>query len=143
MGHAFESIKQGLLEAIAHASGQRSTAIVHTPPSIDVQAIRKHIGMTQTEFAAAFGISVSTLRHWERGDRIPRGPARVLLRVVAQAPRAVLDALATAEPGGVALLPGTEALPNQQEPDGGHPHAAASPENRGQRRYSRQRRAVR
>lgn len=95
MGNAFESIQQGLLEAIAHASGQPSTAIVHTPPPIDVQAIRQHIGLTQTAFAAAFGISVSTLRHWERGDRIPRGPARVLLRVVATAPHAVLDALAT------------------------------------------------
>jgi len=143
MGNAFENIKQGLLEAIAHASGQPSTAIVHTPPPIDVQAIRKHIGMTQTAFAAAFGISVSTLRHWERGDRIPRGPARVLLRVVAKAPRAVLDALATAAPGGVAPLPDTQDLPNLQEPDGGYPRAAAAPENRGQRRYSRQRRAVR
>ena len=143
MGHAFESIHQGLLEAIAHASGQPSTAIVHTPSPLDVQAIRKHIGMTQTAFAAAFGISVSTLRHWERGDRIPRGPARVLLRVVAKAPRAVLDALATAEPGETALLSGTEDLANLQEPGGGHPRAAASPETQGQRRCSRQRRAVR
>lgn len=143
MSNAFESIQQGLLEAIAHASGQPSTAVVHTPHPINVQAIRQHIGMTQTEFAAAFGISVSTLRHWERGDRIPRGPARVLLRVVATAPRAVLDALATAEPSGVALLSDTKDLLNLQEPDGGHPRAAASPANQGQRRDSRQKRAVR
>ena len=97
MTKAFDSIKQGLLEAIAHASGQRSTAIVHLPQPIDVKAIRKQVGMTQMEFAAAFGISVSTLRHWERGDRIPQGPARVLLRVVATAPHAVLSALATTE----------------------------------------------
>jgi len=95
MGSAFESIKQGLTEAIAHASGQLSTAVVHPPQPRNVRAIRKHVGMTQTEFAAAFGISVSTLGHWERGDRIPRGPARVLLCVVAKAPRAVLSALAT------------------------------------------------
>jgi putative transcriptional regulator len=131
MGNAFESIKQGLLEAIAHASGQPSTAIVHTPHPIDVQAIRKHIGMTQTAFAAAFGISVSTLRHWERGDRIPRGPARVLLRVVATAPRAVLDALASAEPGGITLLPRPADLPNLPETEGGYPLAATSLENRG------------
>jgi putative transcriptional regulator len=95
MTKAFDSIKQGLLEAIAHASGQLSTAIVHLPQPIDVKAIRKQVGMTQMEFAAAFGISVSTLRHWERGDRMPQGPARVLLRVVATAPHAVLSALAT------------------------------------------------
>ena len=67
MTKAFDSIKQGLLEAIAHASGQQSTAIVHLPQPIDVKAIRKQVGMTQMEFAVAFGISVSTLRHWERG----------------------------------------------------------------------------
>jgi putative transcriptional regulator len=49
--------------------------------------------MTQAEFAAAFGISLGTLRHWERGDRTPRGPALVLLNVVAKEPEAVLRAL--------------------------------------------------
>ena len=107
MTKAFDSIKQGLLEAIAHASGQLSTAIVHLPQPIDVKAIRKQVGMTQMEFAAAFGISVSTLRHWERGDRIPQGPARVLLRVVATAPHAVLSALATTGDSEGVLPPGT------------------------------------
>jgi putative transcriptional regulator len=118
MGRAFESIKQGLREAIAHASGQLSTAIVHPPQPINVKAIRKHVGMTQTEFAAAFGISVSTLRHWERGDRIPRGPARVLLRVVAKAPRAVLSALATPEDSEDSPTPGTAEPLSLQGSDG-------------------------
>ncbi|MAV31292.1 MAG: transcriptional regulator, partial [Cycloclasticus sp.] len=38
-------------------------------------------------------ISVSTLRHWERGDRKPQDPALVLLNIVAKEPRAVLKAL--------------------------------------------------
>ena len=50
--------------------------------------------MSQNEFANAFGISVSTLRHWERGDRKPRGSALVLLNVVAKAPNTVLSVLA-------------------------------------------------
>jgi len=95
MNEVFESMKQGLKEAIEHAAGKPSKAIVHKPEPINVKAIRKHVGMTQTKFAASFGISLSTLRHWERGDRTPRGPALVLLRVVAKAPRAVLDALET------------------------------------------------
>jgi len=49
--------------------------------------------MTQQEFADAFGISVSTLRHWERDDRRPRGPALVLLNVVVKRPKAVWRAL--------------------------------------------------
>jgi len=50
-------------------------------------------GMTQTEFASSFGISLGTLRHWERGDRKPHGPALVLLHVVAKEPKVVLNVL--------------------------------------------------
>lgn len=50
--------------------------------------------MTQIEFASNFGISLGTLRHWERGDRTPRGPALVLLTVLSKNPNAVIQALA-------------------------------------------------
>jgi putative transcriptional regulator len=93
MNKAFESIKQGLTEAIEHTSGKPVKAIVHKLQPVDVKSIRKKVGMTQTEFAASFGISISTLRHWERGDRTPRGPALVLLLVVAKEPRVVLNTL--------------------------------------------------
>ena len=89
----FESIKQGLTEAIEHAAGQDSEAVVHLPRTPDVKSIREQVGMTQTAFAAAFGVSLSTLRRWERGERTPQGPARVLLHVVAREPQAVLRAL--------------------------------------------------
>jgi putative transcriptional regulator len=52
-------------------------------------------GKMPKQQASAFGISVSTLRHWERGDRAPQGPALILLNVVAKEPQAVLNALAT------------------------------------------------
>lgn len=94
MSKAFKSIKAGLTEAIAHAKGKKVAARVHYPKALDVKAIRAKVGMSQTEFAASFGISVGTLRHWERGDREPQGPARVLLHVVAKQPKAVLSALA-------------------------------------------------
>jgi putative transcriptional regulator len=48
--------------------------------------------MRQTEFSSAFGISVATLHHWERGDREPQEPALVLLNVVKKEPQAVLNA---------------------------------------------------
>lgn len=91
----FKSIEQGLNEAIEFAEGKPSKAVVHTLSPIDIKQIRKDIDMTQVEFASTFGISVSTLRHWERGDRSPQGPARVLLNVVAKNPQAVLRALTT------------------------------------------------
>lgn len=55
---------------------------------IDVVALRTRMGMSQELFARRFGFPVATLRHWERGDRKPRGTARVLLQVIAHNPRA-------------------------------------------------------
>jgi putative transcriptional regulator len=49
--------------------------------------------MSQQSFCAAFGISLGTLRHWEQGLRTPRGPARVLLKIVDQNPEAVIKAI--------------------------------------------------
>lgn len=71
----------------------RKKAKVREFTPVDVKNIRARTGMSQNEFASAFGISVSTLRHWERGDRTPQGPALVLLNVVAREPKAVLKAL--------------------------------------------------
>lgn len=94
MAKAFDSIAQGLQEAIGLNEGQPVAAKTHRPVEVDVAGIRHKLGMTQLEFAAKFCISVSTLRHWERGDRTPHGPALALLHVVAKEPQAVLRALA-------------------------------------------------
>ena len=93
MSNAFDSIKQGLQEAIAHARGDNEAVRVYRPHSVDVKALRTRVAMTQEQFAARFGFSVATLRHWERGDRSPQGPALVLLNVIDKNPAAVLNAL--------------------------------------------------
>jgi putative transcriptional regulator len=87
----FEEIKAGLLDALNHASGEDGEAKVHRVeiPVVDVQAIRAKLGMSQADFAEAFGVSVATVRNWEQGRRIPRGPARVLLNIIEQEPDAV------------------------------------------------------
>ena len=94
MSDMYSSIAQGLEQAIDFAKAKPNKAVVHEFSPIDVKLLRKNIGMSQNEFTAAFGISVSTLRHWERGDRRPQGPALVLLNVVRKEPEAVLKALA-------------------------------------------------
>lgn len=94
MTNAFESIQQGLMEAIDFAEGETKEATVHKFAPVDVKAVRNNVAMTQAEFASTFGISLGTLRHWERGDRTPRGPALVLLNVLAKEPQAVIRALA-------------------------------------------------
>ncbi|SSW67353.1 NadS family protein [Achromobacter agilis] len=93
MSTAFDDIKQGLQEAIAHAKGDARGVRVHRPRVVDVKAVRAKVGMTQEQFAARFGFSAATLRHWERVDRSPRGPALVLLNVIERNPQAVIEAL--------------------------------------------------
>jgi len=61
----------------------------------DIVALRRFVGLTQSAFASALGISVHTLRNWEQGRRRPEGPALALLRVAARHPR-VLKENATA-----------------------------------------------
>ena len=68
-----------------------SRAITFKPA--DIRGIRDSLGKSQTEFAMMIGVSVATLRNWEQGRRVPDGPAQALLRVAAQNPEAVADAL--------------------------------------------------
>ena len=94
MSTAFNSIKRGLLQAIEHAEGRAPKTSMHRPRPVDVKALRAKVSMTQEQFAARFGFSTATLRHWERGDRAPQGPALVLLNVIEHNPNAVIAALA-------------------------------------------------
>ncbi len=93
MAQAFQSIKQGLSEAIAHAKGNTADVKLYQPQAVDVSSLRERLGFTQEQFAARFGFSVATLRHWERGDRAPNGAALVLLNVIDRNPGAVMQAL--------------------------------------------------
>lgn len=93
MNNAFESIQQGLLEAIEFAQGETSKSVVHKIPGVDVKGLRQKLGMNQMELASLFGISLSTVQHWERGVRKPQGPALVLLNVLSKEPEAVKRAL--------------------------------------------------
>lgn len=60
----------------------------------DVRGIRNRLHLSQEQFAKRFGFSVETIRNYEQGHRRPRGPASVLLRVIAGEPEAVERALA-------------------------------------------------
>lgn len=93
MGKTFDSISRGLNEAVAHAKGKKVAVKTYKPEMVDVAALRQGMGMTQEQFAARFGFSVATLRHWERGDRTPQGASLVLLNVIKHAPEVVTAAL--------------------------------------------------
>jgi len=74
------------------ASGATSVAPGQAAPA--VRDLRRRACLTQLEFASRLGVPVETIRNWEQGKRLPRGPARALLAVIAHAPETVFSALA-------------------------------------------------
>ncbi|MEX0627527.1 MAG: helix-turn-helix domain-containing protein [Cucumibacter sp.] len=98
MSKMANSIRRGLEQAVAYAKGEADETEyrVHVPKRIDVRAIRRRLGMTQEAFAAEFGFSINTLRHWEQGNRQPEGATRAYLTVIDRAPGAVKKALRAA-----------------------------------------------
>jgi putative transcriptional regulator len=82
-----------LVPAMPLASSAASVAhgIASSP---GVRDLRRRARLTQQEFAERLGVPVETIRNWEQGKRMPRGPARALLAVIAHAPDTVFAALA-------------------------------------------------
>ena len=91
----YESIKQGLTEALAFAEGKETGARVHqvAVPVVDVAAIRASTGLSQGAFARSIGVAKGTLLYWEHGRRRPTGPAQVLLAIIAKKPSLVSELL--------------------------------------------------
>jgi putative transcriptional regulator len=73
-------------------SGRR--ALRAEPPIPDVTRVRRKSGLSQTEFAAALGVSKRTLEQWEQGRRRPSGAARTLLRIADRHPEVLLEVAA-------------------------------------------------
>lgn len=89
----FGELVASVREAGAVLRGEQEASRSFDFETPDVAALRHEFGLSQAKFAALLGISVRTLQNWEQGRREPQGPARVLLRVAAKHPRAVLDAV--------------------------------------------------
>jgi putative transcriptional regulator len=89
-----QEIIQGAKEVLAAMRGDKAAARVHKVPRVDVGEVRRRLKLSQAEFAAAFGLSLDSVKNWEQGHRSPEGPAKVLLAVIAKDPQAVQNALA-------------------------------------------------
>jgi putative transcriptional regulator len=81
-------------QALAFVQGEDNGCIAHIPDEINTVRIREKIGMSQSQFANCFGVSIRTVQEWEQGRAIPSGAARAFLRVIDREPEAVLRALA-------------------------------------------------
>lgn len=94
MADSFDRIMQGLQEAVDHARGaDLPDLVLHIPQNVDVAAVRRRTGLSQTAFSRRIGVSAATLRNWEQGRRAPEGPARILLAMLERNPQIVEETL--------------------------------------------------
>ena len=91
--NAYESIMQGLTEAIDYQQGKTSArktklAIkpVNTFSNNDIKKIRRKTGLSQVMFAGSLGVSPKTVEAWENGRNKPEGASRRLLEIVRDDP---------------------------------------------------------
>ena len=91
----YDSLRQGLTEALAFTRGDEIAARVHriAVPEVDVAAIRARTGLSQQAFARSIGVAKGTLLNWEHGRRRPTGAAHVLLALIDKKPSLVGDLL--------------------------------------------------
>ena len=89
----FGALLKSIDEARAIQAGKRKPSRVTTFHPIVVKTIRKRLHVSQAQFAQLIGISAATIRNWEQGRTYPEGAARVLLKIAAHRPDAVLEAL--------------------------------------------------
>lgn len=87
----FEALLTSIRQGGEIIRGERKPSRVFSLDEPDARRIRENYGLSQEKFARLIGISVATLRNWEQGRRTPEGPAKVLLKVAAKYPEAVLD----------------------------------------------------
>ncbi len=61
-----------------------------------VKVLRQRLGMTQLQFAQAFGLPIGTLRDWEQHRTTPDAPALALLRAIERDPETMTRLLSQA-----------------------------------------------
>lgn len=91
-----QQLVESAREALAIACGEKEPGRIFTPPLVDVAAVRKKTGLSQTRFAQRFGFSPAAVRDWEQHRRVPDPAARTLLLVIEHEPQAVERALEAA-----------------------------------------------
>lgn len=81
----FGEIMTGLSEAVRYAGGKADETLfkAHIPDEIDVAAVRKKTGLSQTKFANTYGFSAAAIRDYEQKRRTPDSAVRAYLTVIA------------------------------------------------------------
>ncbi|WP_417908704.1 helix-turn-helix domain-containing protein [Candidatus Electronema sp. PJ] len=83
-------ILAGLKEIREFKKGKAQLRTVKLSVPQSARQIRERLNLSQSAFASMMGVSVRTVQDWEQGRRTPKGPARSLLRIAEQNPKAFL-----------------------------------------------------
>ena len=89
----FDTLVKSIKQAGKIRRGEMKASRTFDFKPADIRRIRDRLKMSQSEFALMIGVSVATLQNWEQGRRRPEGPARALLKIAAENPKAVIKAL--------------------------------------------------
>jgi len=89
----FDKLAESIKQAGKIRRGEMKASRIFQFGPADIKGIRLRLKKSQSEFAIMIGVSVSTLQNWEQGRRSPEGPARALLKIAAEKPDAVIEAL--------------------------------------------------
>ena len=88
----------GMEEALSHAQGKLTlkTAKIPAQPSplspTAIAKIRHQMHASTPVFAAYLNVNVDTVRSWEKGRRVPSGPALRLLQIAQKQPEILASA---------------------------------------------------
>ncbi|EAW2933845.1 helix-turn-helix domain-containing protein [Salmonella enterica] len=89
----FERLTQSMSQMNEIIEGTREPSRTFNIDAMKIKEIRQASGLSQSKFAELISVNVDTLRNWEQGRRSPTGPAKALLRAIANDPRNVIQAL--------------------------------------------------
>ena len=88
----------GMGEALAHAQGKLTLKTVKLPAQAKalspaaIARIRQQMRASTPVFAAYLNVNVDTVRSWEKGRRVPSGPALRLLQIAQKQPEVLASA---------------------------------------------------
>ena len=92
----FDQLVAGVKEMKRHMAGKvvRGARISEIAElDVNVRAIREAASISQSQFAKLIGVNLRTLQNWEQHRTRPTGPARVLLKIVSNDPKAAVEAI--------------------------------------------------
>lgn len=90
----FDQLVAGVKEMKRHIAGKAVRGSrVSEAAEPDVRAIREAASISQAQFAKLIGVNLRTLQNWEQHRTRPTGPARILLRIVSNNPKAAVEAI--------------------------------------------------